>query len=235
HDDGETLYEATWYPVLYAASAAWSRDDSLDSFARSFPWAFFGSDDPRYARDALQLGDVDAQLPAASDKLFWADPFDEASASAISDATLARVRLAAENVESDLYAAAPPLHANAAKVMLLAARRYDALGRRYQIAREVRGYYADALEHPKDAVRDLFWCKYWFWEQRDSDEMLAPLYASAWRYESREGHLASNLERYHMDAQRAIERADAIDRVTYETYLKTKTLPPLDGVIGAPR
>ena len=23
HDDGETLYEATWYPVLYAAAAAW--------------------------------------------------------------------------------------------------------------------------------------------------------------------------------------------------------------------
>ncbi len=23
HDDGETLYEATWYPVIYAAAAAW--------------------------------------------------------------------------------------------------------------------------------------------------------------------------------------------------------------------
>jgi hypothetical protein len=115
--------------------------------------------------------------------------------------------------------------------MLLAARRYDALGRRYQIAQEVRRYYADASQHPDDAIRDLFWCKYWFWEQRDSDEMLAPLYAAAWRYESRDGHLASNLERYHLDAQRAIARADALDRVTYQDHVPDKLLPDLDGVL----
>ena len=27
HDDGETLYEATWYPVIYAAAAAWQHGD----------------------------------------------------------------------------------------------------------------------------------------------------------------------------------------------------------------
>ncbi len=232
HDDGETLYEATWYPVLYAASAAWSTDGSRADFAAAFPHAFFGVNDPRYARDAALLGGIDAQLPDASDKLFWDDPFDPVLQAKFSDASLRTIRLEAEQAERDLYYAHPPLHANAASVMLLAARRYDALGRRYQIAREVRAYYADALVHPHDAVRDLFWCKYWFWEQRDTDEMLAPLYARAWRYESRTGHLASNLERYHLDAQRAIERADAIDRVTYEDYLKTKTLPPLDAVLG---
>jgi hypothetical protein len=117
-------------------------------------------------------------------------------------------------------------------VMLLAARRYDALGRRYQIAQEVRNYYADAALHPSDAVRDLYWCKYWFWEQRDTDERLAIEYAQAWRYEDREDHLASNLERYHLDAQQAIRRADAIDRATYDDYVPNKTLPPLDTVLG---
>ncbi len=67
------------------------------------------------------------------------------------------------------------------------------------------------------ANRDLMWCKYWMWELRDAYEDLAPLYAQAWRYESRDGHLASNLERYHLAAQRAIERADAIYRVTERT------------------
>ena len=116
--------------------------------------------------------------------------------------------------------------------MLLAAKRYDALGRRYQIAQEVRFYYDHAQKNPNDAVRDLFWCKYWFWEQRDMDEAIAPLYAQAWRYESREGHLASNLERYHLDAQLAIRRADAIDRATYQDYLKTKTLPDLNVILS---
>ena len=68
---------------------------------------------------------------------------------------------------------------------------------------------------------------------RDAYEGLAPLYERAWRYESRDGHLASNLERYHIVAQRAIARADALYRATRE-YERTKTLPPLDTLLDAP-
>ena len=85
--------------------------------------------------------------------------------------------------------------------MFLAARRYDALARKFQIAEEVRAMYADAVAHAAEpdgpTVRDLFWSRYWMWEMRDAYEDLAPLYARAWSYESRDGHLASNLERYH--------------------------------------
>ncbi len=52
------------------------------------------------------------------------------------------------------------------------------------------------------------------WELRDAYEELAPLYERAWRYESRDGHLACNLERYHLAAQQAIRYADAFYRVT---------------------
>jgi hypothetical protein len=230
HDDGETLYETTWYPVLFAGAAAWGEIDAA-GFARDFGPAFFGSDDPAFSDDETALGALDARLGRSTDKLFWADPFDRANAARVASVDLAAVRLAAERVETHLLGARPPLHAAAASAMLLAARRFDALGRRYQIAQEVRRYYADASVHADDAVRDLFWCKYWFWEQRDSDEALAPLYAAAWTYESRTGHLPSNLERYHLDAQRAIVRADAIDRVTYGDYVPDKTLPDLDGVL----
>ncbi|HTX57685.1 MAG TPA: glycoside hydrolase family 20 zincin-like fold domain-containing protein [Candidatus Acidoferrales bacterium] len=229
HDDGETLFEATWYPVLYAAADAWS---STDGFARDFPSAFFGVDDPGYARDETLLGSLADRLPALSDTLFWADPFVPAVAQEMKSVDLRQLRLDAESVATHLIGARPPLHRNAAAVMFLAAQRYDALGRRYQIAQEVRDYYADAAANPKDAIRDLFWCRYWFWEQRDTDERLAGLYASAWRHEDREDHLASNLEGYHLDAQQSIERADAIERVIYDDYLPHKTLPPLDGVLG---
>ena len=44
HDDGETLYEATWYPVIYAAAAAWQHGDLQPAqFADDFPSAFFGA------------------------------------------------------------------------------------------------------------------------------------------------------------------------------------------------
>lgn len=241
HDDGETLYESTWYPVLYAASSAWERDDlDPERFANDFPSAFFGSDDLRYSTDITHLADAQTRLGEyagydGTDQLSWADPFDPLVAATMAKPDLRAVRLDAEAVQTHLLGAVPPLHAAAARAIYLAARRYDALGRRYQIAQEVRSYYDDAREHAgqtqSPSVRDLFWCKYWFWEQRDIDEALAPLYAQAWQYESRDGHLASNLERYHLDAQRAIERADAMDRVLYEHYVPSKTLPPFDEVL----
>jgi hexosaminidase len=232
HDDGETLYEATWYPVLYAATAAWERGDVDPSrFRADFPAAFFGVNDGRYGDDVASLAAIETALGGASDRLFWADPFDPATASRMTKVDLHAVRIEAENVESHLLDARPPLHGNAAAVMLLAARRFDALGRRYQIAQEVQHYYADAQSHASDALRDLYWCKYWFWEQRDSDEVLASLYAQAWHYENRSGYLAGNLERYHLDAQRQIVRADEIDRLTYERYEATKALPPLSDVL----
>ncbi len=240
HDDGETLYEATWYPVIYAAAAAWEPGDvALDRFASDFPGAFFGSDDARYSTDVNALGSVLRLLepPQTSfgqtDALFWSDPF-ASGAPAYSADTLRSIRHNAESVQQNRYFVRPPLHANAAFVMFLAARRYDALAREFQIAAEVRSMYADALAHAATdrdtTLRDLYWCRYWMWELRDSYEELAPLYAQAWRYESREGHLASNLERYHLGAQQAIERADAFYRAT-QSYVTTKTLPPLEVIL----
>ncbi len=243
HDDGETLYEATWYPVIYAAAASWELPDvEPQRFAADFPSAFFGVDDAVYSADVASLGQAMRRLEpqdyayGQTDALFWADPFDPAAAMQASKVDLQWVRLAAETVEADRYFERPPLHANAAFVMFLAARRYDALGRKFQIAAEVRAMYADAIAHAKTdsetTLRDLYWCRYWMWELRDAYEELAPLYAQAWRYESREGHLASNLERYHLAAQKAIARADSFYRVTRD-YLTSKSLPSLESVLSS--
>jgi hypothetical protein len=243
HDDGETLYEATWYPVIYAGAAAWEQGDvALDDFARDFPSAFFGVDDANYSTDVERLAACLRQLEprqpsyGQTDALFWADAFDAAASRQMSGVDVRAVRLAAESVEEHLYFKKPPLHADSAFVMLLAARRYDALGRKFQIGAEVPAMYADAVAHAASdrdrTERDLYWCKYWMWELRDAYEGLAPLYERAWRNESRDGHLASNLERYHLAAQKAIEYADAFYRVTRE-YLRTNQLPPLDKVLSS--
>jgi len=154
----------------------------------------------------------------------------------MAQADLRRVRLGAEAAEEHLIAHRPPLHRNAAGVMFLAARRLDLIARKFQAAQEIRDYYADAVAHAgqphSPTVRDLYWCKYWLWELRDDYEELAPLYAAAWRYEDRESHLDSVLERYHLEAQRDIARADAIDRAIYESYVPDKVLPPFDTLVA---
>jgi hypothetical protein len=242
HDDGETLYEATWYPVIYAAVAAWQAGDvAPEAFAADFPSAFFGVDDQSFSADTYELGAALRNLEPAdysygqTDALFWGDAFDTSIAGQLATVDLRAVREGAETVEQDRYFGSPPLHANAAFVMFLAARRYDALARKFQIAAEVRAMYADALAHAatdrETTLRDLFWCRYWMWELRDAYEDLAPLYDRAWRYESRDGHLASNVERYHLAAQQAIDRADAFYRATRE-YASTNSLPPLQEVLS---
>jgi len=238
HDDGETLYEATWYPVLYAAASAWeSGHVEPVRFASDFPAAFFGADDPRYAADLAALGRVRTLLRDGpreyGDYLFWSDPFGPALAEVAKKLDLAAIRLASESVIEHLrLASPPPLHANAAAVIHLAARRYDLLARRLQIASEARAYYDDARanadgKHDNLVYRGLNVSKYLFWEERDALLELAPLVKAAWDYESRPGHEASVLERYHLAAGLAIERADRIQAATYR-YVENKTLPPFD-------
>ncbi len=228
HDDGESLFEATWYPVLYAAAAAWeSGDVDPNRFRTDFAPVFFGSSDPAYGEDVRRLADIQTRMADAydftSDYLLWVDPFDPAAAAHMASVDVNAMRTEAEQVEQHLLRAQPPLHRNAARVMLLAARKDDFIGRKFQAAGEIRAYYAPSS-------RGLAWTKYWFWELRDGYEELAPLYAAAWRYENRESHLQSNLERYHLAAQRNIERADRVYNATLR-YARDKTLTPLPDII----
>jgi hypothetical protein len=244
HDDGETLYEATWYPVLYAGVSAWEHPVVTSArYARDFPWAFYGTDDQRYAVDVAALARARALLRSpdgedSGDYLFWVDPYTEkVEARIVAAVNLSAVRNSVEPVIEHLRFAPPPLHANAASVMALAARRYDLLARKFQIAHEARIYYEDAHEHADGShngivYRSLYVVKYLFWELRDDYLELEPLYRIAWEYESRPDHELSAIERYHLAAQKAIARADRINVVTREIYIRTHHLPSFDEAIG---
>ena len=179
---------------------------------RTFASAFFGPDDaPRYARD---LDDLEAMAdalrsPPESDPpnyLFWSDPFDPRIQARMQGFDLAGIRRKAEDVMEHLAVAQPPLHAQAARVMRLAALRYDVLGRRYQNGREARAYYDDARAH-----------------------------AAAWDAESRPAGRDRVLVRYARAAQIAVGEADALYAAAREDYLRGGTLPPFDEAIGPAR
>jgi hypothetical protein len=243
HDDGETIYEDTWYPVLFAAANAWQTQDlGRDAFADLFAPAFFGSPDPRYAADVAALAKARTLLRAAGsndagDYLFWADPLDPKVRARMANVDLAALRLTVEPVIEHLRGATPPLHRDAANAMYFAARRYDALARAFQIGGEARAYYDDARANvgvnENYVYRGLYVAKYLFWEERDALLELAGLARATWEAESRQGHESSVLLRYAMAAQRAQARADAIDRATVETYEKTHAIPPFDDALDA--
>jgi hypothetical protein len=242
HDDGESLYEATWAPVAFAAASAWQvRPVDRAGWHTTFARAFFGSDDPRFGRDLDALAALRTALrthPQSDppDYVFWSDPFDARVQARLNGLDIAALRLRAEGVLTHLWRARPPLHANAADVMRLAALRYDALGRRVQIGAEARADYADALAHAAahddgPVYRGLNIAKYLCWELRDELTALAPLYARAWRYESTPPGLARVLVRYRSAAERAMLDADRLNAAAREDYLRERTLPPFERVL----
>ena len=245
HDDGETLYEATWPAIAYAAASAWQQkpvDDS--SWHRTFARAFFGSDDPRYAADLDALQAIRALVRTSPsdppDYLFWRDPFDARVQSRAQTMDLAGIRNRAETVAQHLWRAHPPLHPEAVAVMKFGALRYDQLGRRLQIGKEARDYYEDARAHATapnvtQVYRSLGVAKYLCWELRDGIANLVPLYASAWRYESTEPglqHMIAHYRNAEDDAQRC---ADRIDGVMREDYLRKDRVPAWDEVMSSAR
>jgi hypothetical protein len=251
HDDGETLDEATWYPVLYAAADAWERND-LDPqrFDKDFPSAFFGSDDARLthavallasARNALRVINRSASDPASpnlsdsSDFLFWANPLDPRMRARMRGARdLGPIRLAAEGALDAVLSAQSPLHARTAFVLQLAARRYDALARGFQIADEARAGYEAARMDPNapGALRKLLIAKYLFWEERDTLLDLRAMMREAWEYENRFSHEDAVLERYRLAADRAQHAADCIDTVTRIDFVEHHPLPSFESLLG---
>lgn len=235
HDDGESLYEATWYPLAFAAASAWqSGDVDRSRFPRAFAWAFFGSADARWSAALERMRDIAGQIGNThdpSDYLFWADPFDASIGARIASSMhLDQVRLYAEQTLDELHGAQPPLHRNAASVIALAARRYDALARRFQIGVEARRYYADAQAQLSE--RDLNLAKYLCWELRDDLLAIEPSYRAAWTYESRPGALGAVLTRFHLAEEQATADAGRLNAVAREDLYRKKTLPSFDSALG---
>jgi hypothetical protein len=242
HDDGETLYEATWPAVAYAAASAWQSTPVDDAtWHATFAQAFFGTSDPRYAQALDALRDVRVALKTSPsdppDYTYWADPFSAALQTRAATLDIPAIRNRAEDTLTALWTATPPLHVNAARIMRLAAMRYDILGRRLQIGAEAHADYdaARALAVKPDVsqvYRDLNLAKYLCWELRDGIADAEPWYEAAWRYESTEPGLARITSRARTAEDDAQRCADALDAAQREDYLRMKMLRPWSEVMS---
>nr|MDQ6925179.1 family 20 glycosylhydrolase [Candidatus Eremiobacteraeota bacterium] len=247
HDDGETLFEATWPSVAYAAATAWQQKPVDDAtWHRTFARAFFGSDDPRYAADLDTLQAIRPLIRTTPsdppDYLFWRDPFNPRVQERARTIDLAGVRNRAETVMTNLWPeqSKPPLQWKAAAAMMLGAMRYDQLARRLQIGKEARDYYDDARAHAdkpnvSQVYRSLGIAKYLCWEMRDSMANIEHLYALAWRRESLTAGLDHMRAHYRVAEDDAQRCADRIDGVMREDYLRRGTVPAWEEVMSSGR
>jgi hypothetical protein len=221
-DDGETLFEMTWYGIVFGAAASW-QDKPLDraAFDDNFDWAFFRNDGDEFTAALHALGSVNGLLGIGqTDELFWRDPF---TASFQKQArTLAsqirEMRLAVENADESLLRNESKARRNRSMVpvMRFAAQRFDHLGRRLQVMEKFSRDYWDAYLNLGDRRKVGRLRNYWgniYNSLREMTEELTILresYRRQWLAENRPYWMDSVLARYDQAAAMWLTRSKAL-------------------------
>ncbi|MGB8510387.1 MAG: family 20 glycosylhydrolase, partial [Pyrinomonadaceae bacterium] len=244
-DDGESLFEMTWYAVALGAAASW-QDAPVDvkRFDANFSWVFFRHDGDELTRAIRALGSVNALLGiTSSDELFWRDPFAagfvEDRARPLAEKTRA-MRLMVEGAEETILRERSRVRRNASalEAMRFAALRFDHMGRRMQVVEAFSRAYWDAYLNLGDArkVRRLRnYSGAVYNNLREMAEELTALredYRRRWLAENRPFWLASVLARYDLSVGNWLAKSRAVQEVLRD-YDETSTLPnPQDFGLG---
>jgi hypothetical protein len=207
-DDGESLFEMTWYGIVLGAAASW-QDKAVDreAFDESFDWAFFRSDGDEFAEALRVLGGMNGLLGVSTtDELFWRDPFnsDFQKQARSLRSQVREMRLAVEDVDEILLRHETFARRNRSLIptMRFAAQRFDHLGRRMQVIDRFSEAYWDAYLNLGDRRKVGRLRNYWgniYNGLREMAEELAILkenYRRQWLAENRPYWLDSVLARY---------------------------------------
>ena len=235
-DDGESLFEMSWYAIALGGAAAW-QEGALDinRFERDFDWAFFRNDGDQFVKAERALGSVNTLLSSgATDELFWRDPFTTQFQNQARNSAerVRKMRLTVEDAAESLTRNQSRARRNAPAVasMKFAARRLDHLGRRYEVMQKFSDQYWDAYLNLGDRtkVRRLrYYTGAIYNNLREMAEELAILkdeYRRQWLAENRPYWLESVLARYDQMISIWLSKSRAMDEAL-RRYEMTSTLP----------
>lgn len=247
-DDGESLFEMTWYGIVLGAAASWqpnkvtgsandARQDApvnIETFDRNFDWAFFRSDGDHFTKAIRALGSVNTLMSAgATDQLFWQEPFTAAfqdRARKLHEKT-GRMRLLVEGAEETLRRDGGRARRNRSMIasMIFAAQRFDHMGRRMQVAERFSRDYWDAYLNMNDRRRVQRLRRYTgavYNSLREMAEELATLrqsYREQWLRENRPYWLDSILARYDLAIAVWLTKSKALEEAL-RAYDENSTL-----------
>jgi hypothetical protein len=244
-DDGETLFEVTWYSIVLGAAASWQEGAvDLDKFDQSFDWAFFRNDGDQFVNAERSLGSAGTQLGAGgtTDELFWRDPFTTQfqNQSRNSVERIRQMRLSVENVAESLTRNEGRARRNATAIaaMKFAAQRFDHLGRRMEVMQRFSDQYWDAYLNLGDRAKTRklrYYSGAIYNNLREMAEELSILregYRAQWLAENRPYWLDSVTARFDQMISLWLMKSRAMDEVLRK-YETTSTLPsPEDFGLG---
>lgn len=235
-DDGESLFEMAWHPIVLGAAASWQEGTvDIQEFDRKFDWSFFRNDGDQFVKAERTLGSVDSLFGGVTtDDVFWRDPFTtqiQNQARALAE-RVRNMRLAVESVNESLIKNQDRAKRNASAIaaMKFAAARYDHLGRRMEVVQRFSDQYWDAYLNLADRakVRKLrYYTGAIYNNLREMAEELSILkeaYRQQWLAENRPYWLDSVLSRYDQTISMWLTKSRAMDEALRK-YETTSTLP----------
>jgi hypothetical protein len=236
-DDGETLFEVTWYSIVLGAAASWQEGPvDLERFDQSFDWAFFRNDGDQFVKAERSLGSAGFQLGAGgtTDELFWRDPFTTQfqNQSRNSAERIRQMRRSVEDVTESLTRNEGRARRNptAVAAMKFAAQRFDHLGRRMEVMQRFSDQYWDAYLNLGDRAKTRklrYYSGAIYNNLREMAEELSILredYRRQWLAENRPYWLDSVSARFDQMILLWLNKSRAMDEVLRK-YEATSTLP----------
>ena len=235
-DDGESLFEMSWYGIVLGAAASW-QPQVVDQkkFDADFDWAFFRNDGVQFVGAIHALGSVNSVMGfGTSDDAFWRDPFTTSyqSSARINAEKIRNMRLQVEAAQETLLQNRQRAQRNSAMIssMLFAARRLDHLGRRAQTVEKLSREYWDAYLNLGDRAKVRRLRRYAspiYNQLREMGEELAELkaaYREQWLAENRPFWLESVLARYDQAISIWLAKSRALEEAM-RGYEATSILP----------
>jgi hypothetical protein len=235
-DDGETLFEMSWYGIVLGAAGSWQTGVvDQNKFDADFDWAFFRNDGDQFVKVIHTLGSVNTVLGTrTTDDLFWRDPFTSSfQLEARWNAEKIRnMRLQVESALESLLRNRQRARRNATMIpaMMLAAQRFDHLGRRAETVEKLSREYWEAYLNLGDRVRVRRLRRYYspiYNQLREMAEELSELRASyreQWLAENRPYWLDSVLARYDNAISLWLNKSRALEEAL-RSYEATSILP----------
>src|SRR5258708_6208502 len=198
-DDGEALFNQTWYGDLFGAAAGWQAgESSIDAFASSYGRVFHGDlsgkiDEAQRRLSAAHALLGNAKVGDASNYLFWLDPWtDEGRSMAQRIRPYTHdLRILAESTLVFLAQADPRTtrERDGIEAMKLGARRMDFIGMKFQFADEVVAMYDRAADttskSPGRDLADITGVNGRLQDLRDGYSLIRDEYEKAWLRENR--------------------------------------------------
>jgi len=248
-DDGEAIFNQTWYGVLFGAAAGWQPgESSIPLFEHSYGQVFHGDSTGKIDEAQIKLSEAHALLGKAglgdaNDNLFWVDPWSpDGQLMAEKIRPVARdLRILAESSLVLIAQARPLIHRNldAVDAMELGARKIDFIGMKFEFADEIVQMYARAADtttppdqrvnSPGDELGNISSMNGRAMDLRDGYSLIRDMYEQAWLKENRPYWLHNVLARYDMATQLWIARADKVSAAR-NVLGRTHHLPPADSV-----